>query len=201
MDTSERRFESEIEYWLTTQGSDFDRFETRDPQGFDRELCLYPADLIEFVKTTQPDQWAKLERTYRGNAEQKFLKRVAAQLDQRGVIDVLRRGIEDVGARFKLVYFAPGTDLNEVLAEKYWANEMSIVRQLRYSTRNENSVDTVLLVNGIPVVTLELKNQLTGQTYRDAIRQYKMDRSPSEKLFALGNARWYTLRLTPMRCG
>lgn len=186
MDTSERRFESEIEYWLTTQGSDFDRFETRDPQGFDRELCLYPADLIEFVKTTQPDQWAKLERTYRGNAEQKFLKRVAAQLDQRGVIDVLRRGIEDVGARFKLVYFAPGTDLNEVLAEKYWANEMSIVRQLRYSTRNENSVDTMLLVNGIPVVTLELKNQLTGQTYRDAIRQYKMDRSPSEKLFALG---------------
>lgn len=186
MDTSEGRFESEIEYWLTTQGAEFDRFESRDPQGFDRQLCLYPADLIQFVKTTQPDQWAKLERAYHGRAEERFAKRVADQLDQRGVIEILRRGVEDVGARFKLVYFAPGTDLNEALAEKYWQNQMSIMRQVHYSAENENSVDTVLLVNGIPVVTLELKNQLTGQTYRDAIRQYKMDRSPSEKLFALG---------------
>lgn len=185
MDTSERRFESEIEYWLTSQGGEFYRYESRDPRGFDRQLCLYPADLLEFVKTTQPDQWAKVERTYGAKADEKFVKRVADQLDRRGVIEVLRQGVEDVGARFRLVYFAPGTDLNEVLAEKYWQNQLSIVRQLRYSVKNENSVDTVLLVNGIPVVTLELKNPLKGQTYRDAIAQYKSDRSPAEKLFAL----------------
>ncbi|MDK8319871.1 type I restriction endonuclease [Actinobaculum massiliense] len=72
-----------------------------------------------------------------------------------------------------------------MLAEKYWANRMTVVRQLHYSTKNENSVDTVLFVNGIPVVTLELKNQLTGQTYRNAIHQYKSSRPASEVLFGL----------------
>ena len=118
-------------------------------------------------------------------AGEKFCKRVARELEQRGVVEVLRRGVEDLGRRFELVFFAPGSDLNEQLAEKYWANRMTVVRQLRYSTRNENSVDTVLFVNGIPVVTLELKNPLTGQTYRDAIDQYKRSRSASEDLFRL----------------
>ena len=185
MDTTERRFETEIEHWLTTAGIDLQRYESRDPKGFDVDLGLYPDDLIGFVRDTQPDQWARLERIHKGKVQEKFLKRVASEMDKRGLIEVLRHGVEDVGARIKLVQFAPGSDLNELLAEKYWANRMSIVRQLRYSKRNNNSVDTVLMVNGIPVVTMELKNPLTGQTYRDAITQYKKDRSPAELLFKL----------------
>lgn len=186
MDTSERRFEDEIEYSLTHFGeSEFDVYESRDPRGYDKELGLYPKDLLDFVRETQPQQWERLERIHGAKAEEKFCKRVARELDRRGVIEVLRRGVEDLGARFKLVYFAPGSDLNEMLAEKYWANRMSVVRQLRYSAKNDNSVDTVLFVNGIPVVTLELKNQLTGQSYRDAIEQYKKSRPASELLFAL----------------
>ena len=186
MDTSERRFEDEIEYWLTNFGeSEFDLYESRDPRDYDKELGLYPQDLLDFVRETQPQQWERLERIHGAKAEEKFCKRVARELDRRGVIEVLRRGVEDLGARFKLVYFAPGSDLNEMLAEKYWANRMSVVRQLRYSTKNDNSVDTVLFVNGIPVVTVELKNQLTGQTYRNAIEQYKKSRPASEVIFAL----------------
>ncbi|MDY6049911.1 MAG: type I restriction endonuclease [Corynebacterium sp.] len=137
------------------------------------------------MRETQPQPWERLERIHGAKAGEKFCKRVARELDRRGVVEVLRRGVEDLGARFKLVFFAPGSDLNEVLAEKYWANRMTVVRQLHYSTKNKNSVDTVLFVNGIPVVTLELKNQLTGQTYRDAVDQYKRSRSASEVLFGL----------------
>ena len=186
MDTSERRFEDEIEYSLTHIGaSEFDLYESRSPSGYDRQLGLYPQDLLDFARETQPQEWARLERIHGSKADEKFCKRVASELDQYGVVEVLRRGVEDVGARFKLVFFAPGSDLNEQLAEKYWANRMTVVRQLHYSTKNENSVDTVLFVNGIPVVTLELKNPLTGQTYRDAIDQYKRSRSASEVLFRL----------------
>ena len=186
MDTSERRFEEEIEYSLTHFGtSQFDLYESRDPSGYDRQLGLYPRDLLDFVRETQPQQWERLERIHGEKAGEKFCKRVAKQLDDRGVVEVLRRGVEDLGARFKLVFFAPGSDLNEVLAEKYWANRMTVVRQLHYSTKNENSVDTVLFVNGIPVVTLELKNQLTGQTYRNAIDQYKRSRPAREVLVGL----------------
>lgn len=186
MDTSERRFEDEIKYALTHVGpSELDLYESRDPNGYDKALGLYPQDLLDFVRETQPQQWERLERIHGVKAGEKFCKRVARELDQRGVVEVLRRGVEDLGARFKLVFFAPGSDLNELLAEKYWANRMTVVRQLHYSTKNENSVDTVLFVNGIPVVTLELKNQLTGQTYRNAIDQYKRSRPASEVLFGL----------------
>ena len=186
MDTSERRFEDEIEYWLTHAGPfEYDRYESKSPSGYDRQLGLYREDLLDFVQETQPQQWERLERIHGAKAGEKFCKRVARELDRRGVVEVLRRGVEDLGARFKLVFFAPGSDLNELLAEKYWANRMTVVRQLHYSTKNENSVDTVLFVNGIPVVTLELKNQLTGQTYRDAIDQYKRSRPATEVLFEL----------------
>lgn len=186
MDTSERRFEDEIEYWLTHVGpSQFDLYESRPSAGFDKHLGLYPQDLLDFVRETQPQQWERLERIHGAKAGEKFCKRVARELDKRGVVEVLRRGVEDLGARFKLVFFAPGSDLNELLAEKFWANRLTVVRQLYYSTKNSNSVDTVLFVNGIPVVTIELKNQLTGQTYRDAVDQYKRSRPASEVLFGL----------------
>lgn len=186
MDTSERRFEDEIEYWLTHVGpSEIDLYESRPSAGFDKQLGLYPQDLLDFVRETQPQQWERLERIHGAKAGEKFCKRVARELDNRGVVEVLRRGVEDLGARFKLVFFAPGSDLNELLAEKYWANRMTVVRQLQYSKKNTNSVDTVLFVNGIPVVTMELKNQLTGQTYRNAVDQYKRSRPASEVLFGL----------------
>lgn len=184
METNERRFEDEIEYALThSNTSEFGLHESRDRDGYDKELGFYTSDLLDFVRGTQPEQWAKLERIHAGKTSERFCHRVAAELDRRGLIDVLRRGVVDVGVRFHLVVFAPGSELNELLADMYKANRMTVVRQLRYSASNNNSVDMVLFVNGIPVVTLELKNQLTGQTYRDAIEQYRKTRPSKEVLF------------------
>lgn len=187
-DISERTFESEIEYSLTHEGADeYANYESLPPAGYDRQLGLYPSELLSFVRETQPHQWERLESRYGAQTAEKFCQRVARELDRRGLVDVLRNGIEDMGSRFKLVYFAPGTQHNELLAEQYWANRMGIARQLHYSTKNNNSIDTVIFVNGIPVVTIELKNPLTGQTYRNAIDQYKRDRAASEVLFTLNS--------------
>lgn len=98
MDTSERRFEDEIEYWLTHVGpSEFDLYESKSPSGYDRQLGLYCEDLLDFVRETQPQQWERLERIHGANAGEKFCKRVARELDRRGVVEVLRRGVEDLG--------------------------------------------------------------------------------------------------------
>ncbi|MGJ9540191.1 hypothetical protein ACRQFD_03715 [Actinotignum sp. GS-2025c] len=97
METTERRFEEEIEYSLTHFGaSQFDLYESRDPSDYDRQLGLYPQDLLDFVRETQPQQWERLERIHGAKAAEKFCKRVARELDRRGVVEVLRRGIEDL---------------------------------------------------------------------------------------------------------
>ena len=117
---------------------------------------------------------------------EQFLKRLAAEIERRGALDVLRNGIKDSGCKFRLAYFRPASGLNEETLRLYEANIFSVVRQLRYSTKNDKSLDLVLFLNGIPIFTAELKNPLTGQTVEDAIRQYKTDRDPREPLFAYG---------------
>src|SRR5690606_23112675 len=97
-----------------------------------------------------------------------------------------RNGIKDSGCKFRLAYFRPASGLNEETRRLYQANMFSVVRQLRYSTANENCLDLVLFLNGIPIFTAELKNPLTGQTVEDAMRQYKTDRDPREPLFTYG---------------
>jgi type I restriction enzyme, R subunit len=99
----------------------------------------------------------------------------------------LRNGIRDSGSKFQLAYFRPASGLNEETQRLYGANLFGLVRQLRYSGKNENSLDLVLFLNGIPIFTAELKNPLTGQTVEDAIAQYKHDRDPREPLFAYGH--------------
>ena len=92
---------------------------------------------------------------------------------------MLRNGIKDMGCTFRLAYFRPASGLNEETRRLYMANFFAVVRQVRYSTKNENSLDLVLFLNGIPIFTAELKNLLSGQTVEDAIRQYKTDRDPA----------------------
>ena len=115
-----------------------------------------------------------------------FLKRLAAEIERRGALDVLRNGIKDSGCKFRLAYFRPASGLNEETRRLHAANLFAVVRQLHYSEKNENSLDLVLFLNGIPIFTAELKNPLNGQDVEDAIRQYKTDRDPREPLFAYG---------------
>ena len=115
-----------------------------------------------------------------------MLKRLSAEIERRGALEVLRDGIKDSGVKFQLAYFRPASGLNEDTRLLYQANIFSVVRQLHYSTRNENSLDLVIFLNGIPIFTAELKNPLSGQNIEDAIRQYKSTRDPREPLFTYG---------------
>ena len=161
-------------------------YHKRRPEDYDRTLCLLPADVLDFILATQPKQWQRLSQHHGAEVKARFLKRLSSEIERRGVLDVLRRGVKDMGCAFRLAYFRPASGLNEETRRLHAANFFSVARQVRYSTRNEKSLDMVLFLNGLPVFTAELKNPLTGQTVEDAIRQYKTDRDPREPLLAYG---------------
>ncbi|MBI2839689.1 MAG: type I restriction endonuclease subunit R [Acidobacteria bacterium] len=159
-------------------------YRRRRPEDYDRALCLIPADVLGFVNATQPREWEKLGHHYGAEVKDRFLKRLSREIERRGALDVLRTGVKDAGCKFMLAYFRPSSGLNEPLQKLYQANLFAVVRQLRYSQKNENRLDVVLFLNGIPIFTAELKNPLTGQTVEDAIQQYRFDRDPREPLLA-----------------
>ncbi len=142
-----------------------------------RELAILGDDLVAFVQETQPAEWAKFKKWHNGASEAMFVKRVAKQLDTHGTLHLLRHGFKDVDAKFSLCQFKPAHGKNPALMKAYKQNRMTAVRQLHYSLHSENSIDVVLFVNGLPVVTAELKTDLT-QGVRKAINQYKFDRPP-----------------------
>ncbi len=162
-------------------------YRRREPEDYDRALCLLPRDVLDFILATQPKEWQRLSEHYGAQVEEQFLKRLSSEIERRGTLDVLRRGVKDRGSAFRLAFFRPASGLNEETRRLYLANFFAVVRQVRYSARNEKSLDLVLFLNGIPIFTAELKNPLSGQAVEDAIRQYKTDRDPrGEPLLAYG---------------
>lgn len=184
IDTKERTFEQEIEYWLTRGAKKTDRYIKGTPSSFSREFAMDTKAVIAFVKDTQPNEWAALEKRHGADVEDGFLKRLNAELNNRGMIDVLRHGITDLGVNVRMAYFKPGSGMNKSATALYEKNVLQITRQVKYSLANENSIDTVIFLNGLPIITMELKNPLTGQTYKNAIAQYQNDRNPRELLLA-----------------
>ena len=152
----------------------------RAPDNYDRPLALDKTLVLRFVRETQPDEWLKLEAQYPASAEAEFFKQLERNLKQRSTIHVLRQGIKLVpNIRFAFCFFEPASTLNPDLVWFYEANILSVIRQVRYSLKNENEIDAVLFVNGIPIATAELKNLLTGSTFKHAEKQYRADRSPA----------------------
>ena len=157
---------------------------------FDRAHCIDVSQLFAFLKATQPDTLAKLNIGNYGDTKnitrQKFLARISSEIGKRGVIDVLRRGIDDGPLHFEMFYGTPSPG-NDKAAERFAQNRFSITRQLRYSQdETRRSLDLAAFINGLPVSTFELKNSLTKQTVEDAVEQYRRDRDPREKLFGFG---------------
>ncbi|MBK7764110.1 MAG: type I restriction endonuclease subunit R [Bacteroidetes bacterium] len=150
---------------------------------YDRVNCIVQSDLIEFIKDTQKDVYDKLVEQYGPETDTKLILRLTNEISGRGVIDCLRKGIKDRGCHFSLVYFEPKSGLNPEHQELYQKNRFTAIRQLHYSSKNNNSLDMALFINGIFIVTMELKNQLTGQTIIDSEKQYRYDRDPNEPLF------------------
>ncbi len=164
-------------------------YRKRTQDDYDRTLCLVKRDALDFVLATQPKQWKKLEQHHGAAVREQFLRRLSAEIERRGALDVLRLGIKDSGCKFQLAYFRPASGLNEETRLLHAANFFSLVRQLRYSTKTPNaSLDLALFLNGIPIFSAELKNRLNGQDVQDAINQYSdpQQRNPREPLFAYG---------------
>jgi type I restriction enzyme, R subunit len=148
MDTSERAFEQAIEEALLQQG-----YRARKSSDFSRPLSLDIGLVVEFVRATQPKEWAKLEAQYGAQTTEKFITRLHSEIGSRGVLDVLRRGIKDRGASIRLAYFMPATRLNPEHARLAGLNIFSVVRQLRYSQKNDNELDLTLCLNGVPLAS------------------------------------------------
>ncbi|APB99870.1 type I restriction endonuclease [Polynucleobacter asymbioticus] len=160
----------------------------RQDSNYDKDLALDKDLLIEFIKKTQPETWHVLEGKLGSKAAEILCKEIDRVLKKKDVLSVLKEGVQFTWSpSIKLCYFEPASNINPNLEKLFQANILSVIRQVHYSSRNNNSIDVVLFLNGIPVVTLELKNALTGQTIANAMNQYKYDRKPAgETLLAPG---------------
>lgn len=181
MDTSEKRFEQDIETYFLNHG-----FRKVLPSTYDKEKMLFSDVLEEFVSTTQPKAWARYTKLYGASAVDKLTRRVNTAISESNVLDVLKKGIKDMGIEIKLCYFKPSSNLNHDLVKLYEGNICGITRQFSYSKNNNNTIDTVLSINGIPLFAFELKDQLKGQDVNNAMRQWKEDRDSKEPIFKFG---------------
>ncbi|MBI1745381.1 MAG: DEAD/DEAH box helicase family protein [Acidobacteria bacterium] len=176
--TNEAAFETVIEAHFLANGY---VWVSRD--GFDRERAIFPEVVLDFIRQTQPKEWAKLEALHGDKTGEQILGDLCKWMDANGSIATLRHGFKCYGRTLHAAYFKAAHELNPELEARYAANRLGITRQLHFSSRSEKSLDVTLSLNGIPVATLELKNPLTGQTAEDARRQYKQDRDPREPIF------------------
>ncbi len=178
-DYKEKRFEQDIEEYLTTGGG----YEKGDPKKFDRKLALDTETFLTFLKTSQPKTWERYEKIYGADSEKRVIDRFCREVKMVGLLRVLRQGFIDRGVKFWPVFWKPETSINQTTLKQYADNILLCTRQLHYSPNSENSIDIVLFVNGIPVISMELKCQFTGQSTTNAINQYKFDRAGKDPIF------------------
>ncbi len=179
-DTSEKGLESIIVAALLTEAG----YQPGAAGDYHKELALDTAKLETFLQATQPGVVQQLQLQMPAE-RQKFLERLRSEITRRGVVDVLRQGIKHGPAAVALYYAMPSVG-NARAAQQHAQNVWSVTRQVFYSTQSKNSVDVVLFLNGLPLLTLELKNSLTKQTVADAVTQYQENRDPKELLFQPG---------------
>ena len=168
-------FEDAIEQCLLSTG-----YSKGDPEHFDRAQTIHTGVFLNSSRThSRPSgqHW----RSSRANTAHTLVDDLCKALDSQGSLSVLRHGFKCFGKLFRLSYFRPSHSLNPETERLYKANRLTITRQLCYSTKNENCLDIVLSLNGIPVATAELKNPMSGQNVEHAKRQYRNDRDPARR--------------------
>jgi type I restriction enzyme R subunit len=180
VDHREREFERSIVAHLVAHGE----YVEGNPDNFDSQSALSVKDVIGFVKDSQPKAWERLVTVHQAKSEENFIARLVKELDAHGMLHVLRHGITDYGVHVDMMYSAPQTGLNPEAKALYEKNILTVTRQVNHSVRNPNdAVDLMFFVNGLPVATAELKTEFTGQSYRNAIKQYREDRDPRDPIF------------------
>ena len=172
-----------FEAFIEEQLKNLHQYELRGAGDYDAGRALDGEMVVRFIEDTQGDAWSEYCAKFNIDPEEKLLDRLDEEIASRGVLDVLRKGIEDQGSKFSLMYQPSDSSLNLETAKLYQMNILSVMRQVHFSQRNPNlSIDMVLFLNGMPIFTIELKNELTGQNVQNSMRQYREDRDPNEKL-------------------
>lgn len=179
MEYKEIRFEEDIETYLLNHGG----YEKGNMATYDKEKAIDMETFLRFIQTSQPKEWERYEKIYREKSEEAIYKRFDESVKMHGLLSVLRDGVTDRGIRFRFAFFKPESSLNQRVIDNYNNNILTLTRQFYYSTQNRNSIDMVLSLNGIPIIALELKNQLTGQTVDNGKSQFIENRNPREKCF------------------
>lgn len=178
--TKENGLETLIVRWLVDQNG----YEAGTNADYNKEYAIDETRLFRFLQDTQPTQMEKLGVFYSDQKKGQFLNRLQGELAKRGIIDVLRNGIKVYPVDLIMFYLTP-TEGNDKAKEMFEKNIFSVIRQLRYSMdAGKLALDMCIFINGLPVITFELKNQLTKQNVDDAVQQYKDDRDPRELLFS-----------------
>ncbi len=179
-DKTEKGFETLIVNWLVEQNG----YEQGANDDYNKEYTVDETRLFQFLNDTQPREMAKLAVNNSDQKKRQFLNRLSGEIAKRGIIDVLRNGVKAYPADLIMFYFTP-TENNEKSKQMFEKNIFSVTRQLRYSIdASKLALDLCLFINGLPVVTIELKNHFTGQSTADAVEQYKEDRDPRDTLFS-----------------
>ena len=177
--TSENTFETALVQSLVEQGG----YTEGNAPDYSPDLGMFKFEVIKFLQESQPRRWEKISAIHGADADNRVIQRLYKEMDLRGSLDVLRNGFVDYGVRFQMAFFQPASGLNPDAVALYNKNRLKVYRQIYYSSKNKNSVDVVLSLNGIPVATMELKNQFTGQNTGNALKQYSTTRDNREILF------------------
>ena len=186
MAENEKQFESNIEDFLISPDGGYEKA-TDAGYTASSDMALDIHTLVGFVKATQPIMWQRFEKQCNSDPYRKFYKCFEDAVQMDGLLSVMRHGFKHRGMDFKVCYFKPESTLNDVAVKRYGQNVCQCIRQWHYSQQNNNSVDMMLAINGIPVVAIELKNQLTGQTVDNAKLQWQYDIDQREPAFWLNH--------------
>jgi type I restriction enzyme, R subunit len=178
IDNKEKQFENSIESTLLGGG-----YIKRDSSDLNKEYIIDSELFFQFIQDSQKDKWQKLQEIFGSDTKEKILQAYEKELGLSSLIHVIRKGFTISGIKLDCLFLKPVSSLNPEAETYYQKNILSVIRQARFGSENR-SVDLLLCLNGIPVATAELKNPATGQSYEDAIKQYKEDRDPKEKLFS-----------------
>jgi type I restriction enzyme R subunit len=178
--TTENTFETAIIQSLIENGG----YTQGNAPDYSPELGMFKYEVLSFLQETQPKNWQKISAIHGVDVDNRIIQRVYKEMDLRGSLDVIRNGFIDYGVRFRLAFFKPESGLNPETQKLYNKNQLKVIRQVYYSSKNKNSVDLVLSLNGVPVATIELKNHFTGQSTENAKNQYATTRDNRELLFA-----------------
>lgn len=181
--TDEKSFEELIEVSLIDENKYVKSYST----DYNQTDCINEKELFNFIESTQAEEFEKIKKRH-GEDHYKtlFCKRLSHQIQQKGIVEVLRKGVSDGEAKIHLLYPLPTSNKNQLISENYQTNIFSVCRQLYFSNDNNKSLDMVIFINGLPVITFELKNQWTNKNVEHAKKQYRNDRDPKEPLFQLG---------------